>query len=93
MTGRALTYWRRRRVGPLALSALSAVWVYGFVYLVGGGHTADQVAGHAAGFSGGRLAEVWLGLAVLVGSQVSDLIGIRRGSRVRPTPWGAEERP
>jgi hypothetical protein len=85
----ALTSWRRRRPVPLAVSVVSAVWVYSFVYLVGGGHgaamadhmAADHATSHSTSFGGGRLVAVWLGLAVLVGSQIWDLVDIgRRGS-------------
>jgi hypothetical protein len=81
VVGSALTYWRRRRAVPLVLSGLAAMWVYSFVYLVGGGHgghMTDHMVEHAGprgGFSSGRLVAVWLGLAVLVGSPLWDLIG------------------
>jgi hypothetical protein len=95
VAGSALTYWRRRQPWPLAVSAASAVWVYSSVYLVGGGHAAhmadhmaDHAVSHSAGFSGGRLAAVWVGLVLLVGSQVWDLIGVRRGSQRRQMRCG-----
>lgn len=93
IAGSALTYWRHRRPGPLALTTLAAVWVYSIVFVVGGGrggrgdaghgdHVVEQAAkqvGH--GFTGGRLALVWIGLAALVGAQVWDLVRVRRGRR------------
>ncbi|MHB8467809.1 MAG: MerC family mercury resistance protein [Acidimicrobiales bacterium] len=90
VVGSALTFWRRRRPVPLIASALAAVWVYAAAYLVGGGHSGhaadhmnDHAGGHAAahhaGFSAGRLGAIWLGLAVLVGSQAWDLLDARRG--------------
>jgi len=96
--GSALTFWRRRRPGPLALTAGAAIWVYAFVYLVGGNHQAtghgdhmtdhmtDHVAhaAHHGGFSGGRLTAVWLGLAVLVITQVWDMVGAQRAVRCQP---------
>lgn len=91
--GSALTFWRHRRPGPFALTAAAAIWVYSFIYLVAGGHAAsghgDHMADHMsgqsatraadrAGFGGGRLTAVWLGLAVLVAAQVWDLVRVRR---------------
>ena len=89
VVGSALTYWRRRRAGPLALTVLAAVWVYGAIYVAGGAHTdahmADHMADHAGSrqvsFSNGRLAAVWLGLIALVGAQAYDLITSRRLQR------------
>jgi len=89
--GSALTFRRHRRPGPLALTSTAAIWVYTSIYLVGGthggtghgDHMADNMTDHAtqaahlAGFSGGRLTAVWLGLAVLVAAQVWDLVRIR----------------
>jgi len=96
VVGSALTFWRRQRPGPLALTAVAAISVYAFIYLVGGphggtghgDHMADQMSDHAthaahAGFSGGRLTAVWLGLAVLVAAQVWDLVRIRTGRSPR----------
>jgi hypothetical protein len=51
-------------------------------------HMADHAVSHSAGFSGGRLAAVWVGLVLLVGSQVWDLIGVRRGSQRRQMRCG-----
>jgi hypothetical protein len=97
VAGSALTYWRRRHAWPLALSLLSAAWIYSFVYLVGAGragaitdHMADHATGHSAGFSGGRLAAVWIGLALLVGLQLRDLVVVR-ASRSRQMPCGDGE--
>jgi hypothetical protein len=97
VAGSALTYWRRRQAWPLALSLVSAAWIYSFVYLIGAGHAgamtdhmADHAVGHRTGFSGGRLAAIWIGLAVLVGSQLRDLI-IVRGARRREMPCGDGE--
>ncbi len=80
----ALTYWRHRRPGPLLVTALAAVWVYGVTFLVGASHGqsshADDMADHGSapgGLSGGRVALIWMGLALLVATQVWDLIGIR----------------
>lgn len=83
--GSALTFWRHRRPTSLVLTTLAAIWVYGFVF-VGrhsgdGGH--DNMSDHAtgqvhAGLSGGRLALVWVGLAMLVAAQVWDLYQTRR---------------
>jgi hypothetical protein len=93
VAGSALTFWRRRRSWPLTLSIVSAVWIYSFVYLIGSGHAghiadhmADHPTGHSAGFSNGRLAAVWVGLALLVGSQLWDLVDARRGRRGRQIP-------
>ncbi len=100
VVGSALTFWRHRRPGPLALTAVAAIWVYAFIYLVGGSHggtghgdhmadhMSDHMSDHAthaahAGFSGGRLTAVWLGLAVLVAAQVWDLVRIRTGRSPR----------
>ena len=84
VVGSALTYWRRRRIWPLVLSAAAAVWVYGFVYVIHGSHH-DHMADHMrAAFSGGRLAAIWVGLAVLVGSQLADVLGSRLVRRSSP---------
>ncbi len=85
MAASALTYWRHRRPGPLLITTLAAVWVYGVTYLVGGSHgqsshaddMADHGSAHAGGLSGGRVALIWVGLALLVAAQVWDLIRIR----------------
>jgi hypothetical protein len=87
VAGSALTFWQRRRPWPLALSAVAALWIYAFVYVVNshsgqvGDHMGDHAGTHSAGFSGGRLAAIWLGLAVLVGSQAWDLLDARRRRR------------
>lgn len=89
VAGSALTYRRHRRPGPLVVTTIAAVWVYAVTYLVGGGHgqsahadhmaMADHGSTHAAGgLSGGRLVLIWIGLALLVGAQSWDLVGIRR---------------
>jgi hypothetical protein len=88
VVGSALTYWRHRRRVPLLGTAVSAMWVYAFIYLVGGGHggghgdhMTDHMTHHAAAFSRGRLTAVWLGLAVMVGVQVWDLVDTQRQRR------------
>jgi hypothetical protein len=97
IAGSALSYWRHRRPGPLVLTTLAAVWVYSVVFVVGtghgghadaghGDHMADHMVEHGAkhgghGFTGGRLALVWVGLAALVAAQVWDLVRVRRGPR------------
>jgi hypothetical protein len=97
VTGSALTYWRRRRGWPLAVSVVSAVWIYSFVYLIGRhtghmtDHMADHPAGHPAGLSGGRLTAIWVGLALLVGSQLWDLVVVRGGRRGRQLSCGDVE--
>jgi hypothetical protein len=73
----------------VAVRVVSAVWIYSFVYLVGGGHgapmadhmAADHATSHSTSFGGGRLVAVRLGLAVLVGPQIWDLVDVgHRGS-------------
>jgi hypothetical protein len=46
-------------------------------------HMANHAASPSAGFSGGRLAAVWVGLAVLMSSQLWDVVaaGHRRAGR------------
>ena len=88
--GSAFTYWRyRRTIGPLALTVVASVWIYLLVFGLDAGH-----GGHGAmhdhmndthasstvhhGLSTGRQSLVWVGLAVLVGAQVWDLVRIRQ---------------
>jgi hypothetical protein len=61
------------------------------VFVVGSGHGGHADAGHGDhmvehaakhaghGFTGGRLALVWVGVAALVGAQVWDLVRVRLG--------------
>jgi MerC mercury resistance protein len=93
VAGSALTFWRHRRPGPLIVTAVAAVSVYGTLFLAGGSpgahggsseHMTDQLAGHMAdhagghaGFTGGRLTLVWVGLALLVAAQAWDLVRVR----------------
>ena len=92
----ALTYWRRHRFAPFLITAASAIWVYGFTFLVGashGGHAqgdnmTDHMTGTAAahtGLSGGRLIAVWVGLGALVAAQLWDLVGHRRFQAIERT--------
>jgi hypothetical protein len=99
IAGSALTYWRHRRAGPLALTTLAAVWVYAVVFVVGSGRGGQAGAGHGDhmvedaarqvghGFTGGRLALVWVGLAALVSAQVWDLLRVRLGGQKASTEF------
>ncbi len=95
--GSALTYWRHRRAVRLAVTTTAAVWIYEFIYLVGGGHGGapgdhmHDTMTHGAAFSGGRLVAVWLGLAALVGAQAWDLVDVRRARRGSQTRTQADQ--
>ncbi len=83
--GSALTYWRRRQtVWPLALTIAASVWIYLVVF----GSTshdamhdnmadAHSAAVHQQVLSGGRQALAALGLVVLIGAQLWDLLRVR----------------
>lgn len=91
IAGSILTSWRTRRVGPLILTILAAAWIYAFIFVNGGTHTghtpvdhmADNMAEdvatqHGHGLSDGRVALVWVGLALLIGAQVWDFVRTHR---------------
>ena len=88
----ALTFWRHRNAGPVALTALAAGWVYWGVFGASANHhdamgdehgTHDQaVTTIHHGLTRGRRGFVWLGLMLLVGAQVWDVTRIM-GSRRR----------
>lgn len=67
VAGSVLTYWRHRDPGPVLLTLTAGAFLYWQIYGRSGGH----------GFTGGRLALVWVALAVLVAAQLWDVIRLR----------------
>src|SRR5712691_1938015 len=92
--GSALTFWRyRQTVWPLALTVAASVWIYLAVF-VSTGHDAmhdsmadsHAVAIHHQTLSGGRQALAGVGLAVLIGAQLWDLLRVRTQRQPRAVP-------
>ena len=89
--GSALTFWRyRQTVWPLALTVAASVWIYLVVFASPGHDTmhdnmadAHAVAIHHHALSSGRQALAGLGLAVLIGAQLGDLLRVRAQRRPR----------
>jgi len=87
--GSALTFWRyRQTLWPLALTVAASVWIYLVVFVSRGHDTmhdtkADEhgSAVHQHALSSGRQALAGLGLAVLVGAQLWDLVRVRAQRR------------
>jgi hypothetical protein len=92
--GSALTYWRHRQtVVPLAVTVAASVWIYLAVF-ASVGHDAMHdnmadahvVAVHHHSLSGGRQALAGIGLAVLIGAQLWDLLRVRTQRQLQATP-------
>ena len=92
--GSALTFWRyRQTVVPLALTLVAGVWIYLTVFAIVS-HDAmhdnirdahSAVVYHQA-LSGGRQMLAGVGLAVLIGAQLWDLLRVRAQRQLRTTP-------
>ena len=104
--GSALTYWRHRRtILPLLITIAASVaiytLVYGFILATGGQDTMNDGMGdspttaHAGstahqGLSSGRQTLVWVSVALLLASQLWDVLRVRRKrTAVGPIPTTA----
>lgn len=84
IAGSALTFWRyRQTIWPLALTIAASVWIYAVVFATTSHDTmhdnmsSEHASASRHALSSGRQALAALGLAVLIGAQVWDVLRVR----------------